>query len=152
MTPEQKAALEGLVGRELLPAEITQIDQIIGIRNDVAIEAILSAGRTVHGSTQIGPGTVIAVMGDPRGGRFLDAVQELGVEDRTVYWGMDPVRRGSLDLSVPAAVTSLIALKGKLPEYAVDIDKLLLVGVVRDPVGVNRVSDALNKAEGRMTL
>jgi hypothetical protein len=152
MTPEQQTALEGVVGRQLVAADIAAIEAHLEVRNDVAIAAALSLGRVKHGPTQIGPGTVIAVLGDPRGGLFLDAVEELGKTDRTVYWGMDPVRRGALDLQVPAARAALVVLKPKLPDFADDIDKILAVGVVPDPIPFGAVSDALNKAEGRMTL
>jgi len=152
MDATQIAALEAVAGRALTSTEKASIDPLVQVRNDVAIAALLSAGRTKHGPTQIGEGTVVAVLGDPRGGMFLDAVVDLGEQDRTVYWGMAPVRRGVLDLSIPAARASLAALKERLVEFADDIDKLLKCGVMPDPIHFNTVSDALNKAEGRMTL
>ena len=87
-----------------------------------------------------------------RGGQFLDAVEALGISDRTVFWGFDPVRRGVLDLAIPAARAQLASLKLKMPEYSADLNKLLTLGVVPDPIPTNAVSDALNKVEGRMTL
>ena len=152
MNADQIAALEAVAGRTLSGAEKATLAPLVQIRNDVAIAALLSAGRTKHGPTQIGEGTVVAVLGDPRGGMFLDAVVELGARDRTVHWGLAPVRRGALDLSIPAARASLATLKEKLAEYAGDVDKLLACGVVADPIHFNTVSDALNMAEGRMTL
>jgi len=151
LTPKQTTALAGVAGRALTPAELASLEPLVAARNDVAIAEIISAGRTVPTPTQIGEGTVVAVMGE-RGGLFLDAVVALGQTDRAVYWGMAPVRRGVLDLSIPAARASLLALQAKLPDYASEIDKLLQVGVVANPVDYNTVSDALNKAEGRMTL
>ncbi|WP_305821389.1 hypothetical protein [Massilia brevitalea] len=151
LNQNQIDALAVVAGRALTPAELVVLEPLVCARNDVEIAAILSVGRTAYGATQIGEGTVVAVM-DPRGGLFLDAVVELGQVDRDVHWGMAPVRRGVLDLSVPAARASLIALRSKLPNYAAEIDKLLQVGVVPDPIDFNVVSDALNNAEGRMTL
>lgn len=151
MDAQQIAALEAVVGRQLSAEEQATLAPLVLSRNDVAVAAQLSVGRVTHGPTQIGEGTVVAVMGDPRGGLFLDAVIELGSQDRTVYWGMAPVRRGVLDLSIPAARASLESLKAKLPEYAADIEALLSVGVVPDPVHFSIVSDALNRVDGGMT-
>lgn len=152
MAPNEQAALEGLTGCALMPEQIALLDPLVAARNDVEIAAVLSEGRSKHGPTQIGIGTVVAVLGDPRGGEFLDAVDVLGGIDRTVYWGMDAVRRGVLDLSVSAARDSLTALKEKMSGYADDIDRLLQVGVAPDPIPFDRVSAALNKAQGLMTL
>jgi len=152
MNASEQAALEGLIGRSLTADEVGAIGPLVLARNDVEAAALLSAGRTKHGPTQIGIGTVVAVLGDPRGGKFLDAVDVLGETDRTVYWGMDAVRRGVLDLSVPAARGSMTTLKEKIPEYVGEIDLLLQVGVVPDPISFDRVSAALNKAQGLMTL
>lgn len=152
MTDDQLKALQGLVGRDLTSDEVAQLDPLVEMRNDMAIDDLLSVGRTHYGITQIGAGTIVAIMGDPRSGEFLDAVENLGVTDRTVYWGFDPVRRGVLDLSVPAAVGLLITLQVKLPDYADDIAKLLAFGRVASPFGHAVISAALNKAEGRMTL
>lgn len=145
MNAQQIAALEAVAGRQLSANDLLSLGPLVEARNDVAIAAYLSVDRIAHGPTQIGEGTVVAAMGDPRGGLFLDAVVTLGLTDRTVHWGMAPVRRGALDLSIPAARASLVALKTKLPDYADDIDKLLKVGVVPDPIGFEAVSNALNK-------
>jgi len=144
-------ALATLVGRQFMDHELAQLAPLVDARNDVEVAAMLSVGRVKHGPTAIGPGTVLSVMGE-RGGEFLDAITVLGQRDRNVYWGMDPVRRGALDLSVPAARSQLEGLKEKMPEYVIELDKLLTVGVVADPIDYNAVSDALNVAEGRMTL
>lgn len=152
MKREEQDALEGLAGRSLTVDEIAALAPLVAVRNDVDTAALLSIGRTKHDPTQIGIGTVVAVLGDPVGGEFLDALDALGETDRTVYWGMDPVRRGVLDLSVPAARASLTALKEKMPAYAEHIALLLQVGVVPDPIPFDRVSAAINKAQGLMTL
>lgn len=152
MNASEKSALEGLVGRSLSVDEIAALAPLVAARNDVDTAALLSDGRTKHGPTQIGIGTVVAVFGDPQGGEFLDALDALGETDRTVYWGMDPVRRGVLDLSLPATRASLTALKEKMPAYADHIDHLLQVGVVPDPIPFDRVSAVLNKEQGLMTL
>ena len=153
MTPAQKTALETVAGRALTDAEVTALDPLLdpNNRNDVEIARIISNGRVKYEPTQIGPGTIIAVMGDA-GGQFLDDVTALGQSDRNVYWGMDAVRRGAFDLSVPLARGMLAALQTKLPAHAQNLSKLLAAFAQPDNVPVNSVSDALNKAEGRMTL
>ncbi|WP_312548170.1 hypothetical protein [Massilia sp.] len=151
MNDAQINALTSVAGRVLVTSELDALAPLVAIRNDIAIAALLSTGRTRHGPTQIGSGTIMAVLGD-RGGPFLDAVEELGATDRNVYWGLDPVRRGVLDLNIPEGREQLARLKPKLPEYAADIEKVLAVGVVPDPIPFDTVSRALNAAEGRMTL
>lgn len=145
MTPAQQSALAGLVGRALTAVEVSAIEPHLETRDDVAIAAHLSAGRVKHGPTQIGPGTIVAVMGD-QGGRFLDEITALGETDRTVYWGMDPVRRGAFDLSVKPARDWIATLQRDLPQYATRLGWLLMLGVVPDPIHYNTVSDALNAA------
>jgi len=151
MTPAQQTALAALVGRALTAGEMSAIEPHLSIRNDVAIAEILSIGRTRHSATQIGTGTIMVVFGE-RGGAFLDAVEALGQTNRNVYWGFDPVRRGVLDLAIPAGRAQVTALKTEMPDYAVDLDRLLQVGAVADPIHFDAVSRALNTAEGRMML
>jgi hypothetical protein len=141
------AALEKVAGRALTEVEKVDLDPFVLARNDVEIARQLSAGRTKYAPTTIGIGTVVAVIG-AQGGNFLDAVNNLGANDRQVHWGFDPVRRGVLDLSVPAARAMLADLKTKIPDYAADIDKLLGLGLVPDPIDYNAVSDALNAVGG----
>lgn len=118
------------------------------VRDLDALAVLLSVGRTRHGATQIGVGTIMAVLGADRGAEFLDSVESLGATDRAVYWGFDPVRRGVLDLRVPAAVASLGDLKAKLPDYALDIDRLLQIGVEPDQLSRFDVMAALFNDDG----
>lgn len=146
MTPDQQTAFRSDV-KNRVQSDAALAAAYAGKQCDV-IASLMSVGRTKHGPTQIGSGTIVVALGDPRGGMFLDAVEQLGQTDRTTYWGMDPVRRGVLDLSVPAAPAFLASLKSKLPDYASDIDKLLLIGVVADPVNVADVHTALFEFNG----
>lgn len=144
-------ALTLLVGRELTPGEVDALGPLVAIRNDVAIASLLSIGRTKHGPTQIGTGTIMVVFAD-HGGAFLDAVEALGKTNSNVRWGFDPVLRGVLDLSIAAGRTQLELLKEELPVYATDLDRLLQVGVVVDPIFFDAVSRKLNIVEGRAQL
>ena len=146
MTPAQQSALAGLVGRPLTVGEVSAIDPHLETRNDVAIAAILSKGRIKHGPTRIGSGTVVAVM-NGRGGDFLDAVEELGKTNRDIYWGMDPVRRGEFDNSVPQARAWLETLKGLIPGFDTELSMLSMVGAIADPIPFERVSAKLNEVQ-----
>jgi hypothetical protein len=148
LSTAQIDALAGLAGRALSGPELSELAPLVEIRNDVAIAALLSVGRVKHGPTQIGPGTIVAVMGE-QGGAFLDELTALGETDRTVYWGMDPVRRGAFDLSVKPARDWIGTLQRDLAQYATSLDWLLMLGVVPDPIHYNTVSHALNQAEER---
>jgi len=151
MTPEQQIALESIVNRPLTEDEIAAIEPHLVNRNDVAIAAVLSAGRTRLMSIEVGVGTVIAVM-KPNGGAFLDAVDALGQINRDVYWGMDSLRRGVFNPGLESAQGILNDLKKALPQFASELEKIKNLGRVSDPLSFNAVSAALNKAENRMTL
>lgn len=137
-------ALVGVAGRALTEAELAALVPLVSIRNDVAIAALLSVGRVKHGPTQIGPGTIVAVMG-AQGGAFLDELAALGETDRTVYWGMDPVRRGVFDLGVKPARDWIATLQRDMPQYATSLGWLLMLGVVPDPIPFALVSQKLNE-------
>jgi len=144
LSTAQIDALTGVAGRALTEAELSALMPLVEIRNDVAIADLLSVGRVKHGPTQIGPGTIVAVMGE-QGGAFLDELTALGETDRTVYWGMDPVRRGAFDLSVKPARDWIETLQRDLPQYAQALGWLLMLGVVPDPIPFALVSQKLNE-------
>lgn len=149
MTPQQVEAIEQLVGRELSGAERTILLPLVACRNDIEIAKVLSEGRTTHGKTAIGTGTIIALL-KPLGcgGRFIKAVLELATTDPDVEFGFNPVTRGALDLSVPEARESIAELKDKMSEeFYPAIDRILMVGVIPDPINFNIVSDLLNQLE-----
>lgn len=151
MTPQQQSALEGVVGRVLTADDIAQIAQFLADRNDVAIAAILSVGRTRIERCEIGIGTILSVMA-PGGGAFLDALEALGATDRNAHWAMDLIRQGRFDIGMVATRTQVQALAAANPAMASAITALLAVAEVADPLHYNTVSDALNAAEGRLTL
>lgn len=147
----EQSALQALVGRALSAEELLALEPLVEARNDVGTAAALSAGRVKHGPTQIGPGTIVAVLGDA-GGAFLDDLQALGQTDRAVYWAMNPITRGVFDLSIQAARTSLANLKAKMPDHVGHIDTVLTIGLMPDPIPFDQVSRVLNEAQGLLTL
>jgi hypothetical protein len=153
MTPQQQSALESVVGRTLTGDEITAIDPLLdpNNRNDVAIAAILSEGRVRLKSHEIGIGTVLGVMA-PDGGAFLDTLETIGASDSNVKWLLKLIERGAFDVGLPASRAQMTAYAQAVPALADGINALLALGVEQDPIHYNKISDALNIAENRMTL
>lgn len=151
MTPSQQLALEGLISRSLAVDEIAAIDLLLPERNDVAIAAILSTGRVKSQPTPIGIGTVLAVMA-PSGGEFLNALESMGASDANVKWAIKMIEQSTFDVGHPVTRAQLEAFAGAAPEMAAAVGALLAVAEVADPIHYNAVSDALNIAEGRVTL
>ncbi len=151
MTPAQQSALEGLISRSLNGDEITAIDFLLPERNDVAIAAILSTCRVKTQPTPIGIGTVLAVMA-PSGGEFLNALESMGATDANVKWALKMIEQGTFDVGHQATRAQLNDFAIKAPAMSAAIAALLVVAESPDPIQVGAVSDALNIAEGRMTL
>ena len=151
MNQAQQSALEGLISRSLSGDEIAAIDLLLPERNDVTIAAILSTGRVKTQPTPIGIGTVLAVMA-PSGGEFLNALESMGATDANVKWALKMIEQSTFDVGHPVTRAQLDSFAGKAPEMAAAVGALLAVAEVSDPIHYNAVSDALNIAEGRVTL
>ncbi len=151
MAPNQQSSLEGLVGRSLTADEVASIDLVLLDRNDVAIAAILSTGRVKTQPTPIGIGTVLAVMA-PSGGAFLNAIESKGATDANVKWALKMIEQQTFDVGHPVTRAQLEAFAADTPAMATAVDALMAVAEVADPIHYNAVSDALNVAEGRVTL
>ena len=151
MTPAQQAALEALAGRALSAEEQAEIDALLPGRDDVRIAAILSVGRVRVVPTRIGIGTILAVMA-PAGGDFLNALESLAPADSNVKWALKLIEQSSLDIGMAVTRAQLQDFAGRVPALAAGIAALLAVAEEADPIHYNAVSDALNAAEGRMTL
>lgn len=152
MTPEQLQALESVRGSALTQDQIDRAEAFLAERNDVELARIVSEGRTKLKSHLIGVGTILGAFAG-KGGEFLDTLATIGQSNRDVYWLLESnIKRGAFDIGEPASRAGMQAMAAQLPEYAAGIAALLALGVEPDPVHYNRVSDALNVAEGRMTL
>ena len=151
MTPAQQTALEGLVARALSAAEIAVIEPLLAVRNDVAIADILSMGRVRIEPMRVGIGTLLAVMA-PNGGAFLDALEALAATDSNVKWTLKLIEQSNFDIGLPVTRTQLADFATAHPELAAHITALLAVAEQPAPIHYNAVSDALNVAEGRLTL
>lgn len=153
MTPAQQSALEGVAGRPLTAPEIEQIDPLLdpNNRNDTAIAAILSAGRTRPVPTEIGVGTVLATLGEGAG-EWLDTITAVGAANRDVFWALKLLDRGVLRIDLEATRAQMQALAGSVAQLSDGINALLTLGSEPDPLPVADVSRALNIAEGRANL
>lgn len=115
-------------------------------RDDTAIAAALSIGRTKIVPTPIGIGTVLSVMA-PFGGEFLNTLETIGASDANVKWALRMIEQASFDVGHPVTRAQLEAFAGAVPAMAGAVNALLNVAVIPDLVSVGEVSDTLN-AEG----
>ena len=150
MTPAQQSALESIAGRALTADELAAIEPHLPDRRDVQIAALLPVKTTLV-STPIGIGTILAVLA-PNGGDFLNALETLGTTDSNVKWALKLIEQSNFDLGMLATRTQMEAFKSVAPALAAGIDALLAVAERSEPIHYNAVSDALNIAEGRLTL
>jgi len=112
-------------------------------RDDGAIAAALSEGRTKIVSTPIGVGTILAKFAGT-GGAFLDALAALGQTDRDVHWLLESnIKQGTFDVGDPIARVRMQALAEALPQFAVGINALLDLAVVPDVITAQDVARAL---------
>lgn len=150
MTPEIRFALGQLIGRALTDADVAAIAPHLAVRNDVAIAAILSAGRTKPTVREIGNGTVLEVLGIEVGNVLLDELS-----NNPVYRHVKPLLdQGRLRIDsalVQATLQGFAAGQAPILTQA-QADAMCALGKIADPIHFNAVSDALNIAEGRLVL
>ena len=151
MTPEQQTALESLVDRMLTNEEVTEIDQYLPQRNDVAIADVLSRGRVRASTCLIGIGTILSVLNPIAGGAALDALEAMKANNSAVKWAFYLLESGNLDIGLPATRLQVDALVGPVFSHE-QAAALKAIAEEADPINYNSVSDALNIAEGRLTL
>lgn len=101
--------------------------------------------------TMIGIGTILAVMA-PAGGDFLNALETMGASDANVKWALRLIEQSNFDVGHPVTRAQLQEFADAQPALAPAITALLAVAEQPDPINFNTISDALNIAEGRMTL
>lgn len=162
MTLAQQSALEAVLARPLKPEEVAAIDAVLPIRNDVEIAAILSVGRVTIVSHEIGERGILDVLGSEDGETFLVALE--GITDPAAlpeslrpHYGA--IRRGvswlksdGLDVGSPTTRKLLDALAAAGILDAGAVAKVKKVAERDHPFHYNVVSDALNVAEGRLTM
>lgn len=150
MTPAQQSALESVAGQALTDEQIAAIDPYLADRNDVAIASLLPPKVAIV-STPIGIGTILATLA-PNGGTFLDALEAAGQSDPNVKWALKLIEQSNFDVGMSATRAQMVAFAQAAPAFADGIAALLATAERSEPIHYNAVSDALNIAEGRLTL
>jgi hypothetical protein len=107
--------------------------ELIASRDHDAIAAAVNVGRTKIQSRMIGIGTVLATLG-AAGGPFLDGLVTMGTTDRNVFWAMELIKAGNLDVGMQATRDQVTALAVAAPSVASSIGALLALAVVPDPI------------------
>lgn len=166
MTPAQQSALEGVAGRPLTGDDVLSIDTLLVAdnRNDVAISSLLSVGRTRLTARMIGERGIMAVLGTIEGEACLQAFESFATTPLLPAHPLAPHHAGikrmlgwlktdeGLDVGTPqaAGLLGIMVQLGTL--QATWVNAILALAKTPDPINVNIVSNALNIAEGRMTL
>ena len=125
-------------------AEDPDFAKLVDERADAAVAAALSEGRKKLVPTEIGSGTVLAVLA-PGGGAFLDALVQVGEVNRDVYWTMDLIKQGRLRIDLPAVRTAMEGLAQAVPSLAPAITALLTLGYADDPIHYGQIAAALGE-------
>lgn len=142
MIPTQQTALEVLAGRAL-----TQVETALAqARDDAALAASLSIGRTRCVPTLIGMGQVMEALGPTAGAAVLDALNTAKNDYRPLYWAWGLLEKGLLDVGSPATQAQINALAGAGLMTPAQATTLIGLSSQSDPVQIAAVSDILNGA------
>lgn len=171
MTPQQQTALETIAGRSLTQPEIEQIDPLLDPdnRNDVAIAAILSTGRTISDPvtkfTSLGiaerfpplgglPGPLAAEMVLQKLEGFAAAAGQ-SADAATKLLGNATARQmghltgGGMAIGSPAIAQMLAVIVASGAMTQAEANALTSIASKPNPIDINAMSRALNTAEGR---
>lgn len=156
MTPAQQSALESVAGRPLTPVEIVAIDPYLADRNDVQIAAILSAGQP-DVQVSILVEDVFVVLFASGDYMTLKAAQLQGNSDAAMAFAVladaKNIGPGKVDVFSPITAGLLDKLQTASLLTQAGRDALSQRATQKaQPIHYNTISDALNIAEGRLTL
>lgn len=178
MGPKEQSALEALARRALSADEVVTLGPLVATRNDVAIAAVLSVGRTALALREITARGVRAALPIVDAVRLLHLLQETAELGSVPTWLTDVLTaRGvpatehfayldtlacahgwlqqetGIDLGSPTtrAMLDLIAESDQLT-FDQTVDTLKALAERPDPIYFDQVSAALNTAQGFMTL
>lgn len=159
MTPAQQTALEGLVGRSLTAEEVTAIDAHLPNRRDDLIAQVLSAGRTVVADYWLTDRGLVSDLVRATGNTDLsDAIltklDAMATQSRSTKAMLNRLENDVRGVNFGDA--ALLVQWGHLEAVgaltSAEASALRALPVVPNPIAVGQVSDALNVAEGRLTL
>lgn len=107
--------------------------ELIAEKDTQAIADTVNLGRVRIASRLIGIGTILATLG-ATGGVFLDGLVAMGASDRNVFWAMELIKSGQLDIGMQATRDQVAALGQALPAMAPAITALLALAETPDPI------------------
>lgn len=111
------------------------------------VAQLISVGKTKLVPTEIGSGTILAVVGET-GGAFIDTLVAISASNRNLFWTMDLIKQGRLRIDLQATRDSMGALAIAVPSIAPAIDALLTLGYAPDPFGEFEVRQAIFNDDG----
>lgn len=167
MTPEQRGALEVLVGRALTEQEVATIDPLLdgNNRRDDLIASLLSVGRTeVYSRMTSARGLAELYPGGPAGAEVIlmklegaaaalkaSPDQALKVQGSLIARQLSFLNADGLDFG-SAALRGMLDQFVPSPLTEEEVTGLKAVATRPAPISIDAVSRALNIAEGRMVL
>ena len=155
MTPTQQTAIEAIYGKPLTAQQVTDLSPLVQARNDTAIAAYLSTGRTVQGSVPIsnflgwaaktGMRAVIEDAAHLPGSPFYTQLRNSALAILDII-----ANKTDLDLSTSATGQDNLAMLGAWVTLgaitAVQEAALLALATMPAPISVDTISTALNGA------
>lgn len=173
--PTQKSALEVLVGHTLSADEVTQINVLLPLRNDVAIAALLSVNRKALATRTIDERGVRALLPVVQAAPFLGLLKSVATADTIPDWLSGVLAKMGVDVANHAAYFDTMACAhpwlqqeagidlgakttrdmldliaaSDFSTYGQSVSTLKSQGQRDDPIHYTAVSDALNVAENR---
>lgn len=156
MTPAQQAALETIAGRPLTAEEYVAIDGLLPARNDVEIAAILSGGQPPN-QVSILVEDVFDVLFASGDYMTLKTAQLQGDPLAVMAFSAlaDAKNIGSGKVNLFAPLTAQLFDDLQAANLLTEAGRTALHErgtVAAKPIHYNAISDALNIAEGRLTL
>lgn len=158
MTPAQLTALQGLLGRALSEEEQTALDAHLdyGNRQDVQITDLLNSyvEPTLRSLTVEEFFGVLFTTGD-----YMTIKQAALTGNQAAAFAFEVLKdakalgSGRVDMELPATQLLLDSLQSPDPLLsAAGREALVAYAATKRVISINEVSNALNQAEGRMTL
>lgn len=142
MTPQQKSALETLLGVAMTVAQEAEIGPLVDARNDTAVAAALSVGRTQFSTLMITKRTLVALdeFGVlPRSAYALISVLKTAWPALTSY-----TSEGGLDVGKSGVRSMLDLIAVAVPEAASACAAVKDLAKIDAPISVRDVWEALN--------
>lgn len=118
-----------------------------------AVAAALSAGRVRYVKTAIGPGTILAELGQA-GADLLDQLEELAKlpAHNMVKHALRVIDRGEFDMGVAASRAQVAGLAAAGVMSAAARDALLALGQEPDPLSARDVAVAITNDDGSLAV